>query len=193
MGFSTGLLHRGVMPALVWRMVRQAAWGRYREVFMRILFLLVATVFAASGCAHVKFSDRQDEKNSMLKFYYAKPQLMMSVAKTCEVSFSSAPVVEKNPGYLKLVPGLIGSNNLTVALSNGVLTNVGQNTDSKLSDTASALGTFAKLVGVGMAASLKSGNERNSGEALVASDCAIEPGVYFVDSEFNYTRLSPTK
>ncbi len=124
--------------------------------------LVMVCALALSGCARLEFYTKPNLEGpeTGVKFYYSKPYLL--VARTpvpakaatpatpttpampatpattqVQVSIQYLPDLE-NPVYAKLKPGY-GSTNLSLAFQNGILTSVGQNTDTKIPETITAL------------------------------------------------------
>ena len=125
--------------------------------------LVMVCALALSGCARLEFyaTPNLQGPETGVKFYYSKPYLL--VARTpvpekpatttspatpattqVQVSIQYLPDLE-NPVYAKMKPGY-GSANLTLAFQNGVLTSVGQNTDTKIPETITALTGLAKAL-----------------------------------------------
>src|SRR5687768_13568288 len=88
------------------------------------------------GCARFQFYNNSDLTGAEtgIKYYTAKPYLLVARTgnkdKPVEVSVVYLPDM-KNPVYASPRSGL-GSSNLTLSLSNGMLTAMGQQTDTKV-------------------------------------------------------------
>ncbi|MGH8100851.1 MAG: hypothetical protein ACREIW_06105 [Chthoniobacterales bacterium] len=120
---------------------------------------------AAFGCAHITFHDPTtgDKKNVGVEYY--KPKLYVLVTRTKENEYSSSIVTLPDlaqPRYALLHPGY-GSNNLTLKLNNGILTEVGQQTDTKVPETITALSGLATAA-AGIAKSLSAQRGGAEGE-----------------------------
>ncbi len=105
--------------------------------------LLVICAVALVGCARLAFySDSKLEgPESGVKFYYAKPYLLVSPTGNKDNPIQASIVYlpdQSKPMYAKLKSGY-GSANLSLTLQNGVLTTVGQTTDTKIPETITAL------------------------------------------------------
>lgn len=92
---------------------------------------LALAMLALGGCAGLDFGEQG------LSYYEPKPYLFVAVNKEC---VSTATVISL-PGEKRAVKfkSGFGSADLSVALSNGVLTNAGQKTDSKVPETITAV------------------------------------------------------
>ena len=100
------------------------------------------------GCARMAFYTDPDVKGQEtgIKFFTAKPYLLVARTgakdKPVEISLLYIPDLAK-PVYAKPESGF-GSANLTLALSNGMLTSFGQQTDTKVPDLLTAFGALSK-------------------------------------------------
>ena len=101
---------------------------------------LTATVFQAAilaGCASIDFG------KDGLTYYDPIPALLVATACDKDAStITTTATIVVLPGdkkSLKLRNGF-GSSNLTVTLSNGMIVSVGQESDSKIPETLTALG-----------------------------------------------------
>jgi uncharacterized membrane-anchored protein YhcB (DUF1043 family) len=120
---------------------------------MRARWLTAAAIcvaLCASGCARFAFYSNADltGRETGIKFYTPKPYLLVARTgaqdKPTEVSVIYIPDLAR-PIYAQLRTG-IGSANLTMTLSNGMLTTIGQDTDTKIPELITALGGFATSV-----------------------------------------------
>jgi hypothetical protein len=84
-----------------------------------------------SGCAHLDFGDEG------LTYYDPKPYLFVTTTKDC-TSTATVVVVPGTKKAVKFVPGY-GTANLSVNLNNGMVTTAGQNTDTQIPATISAI------------------------------------------------------
>ncbi len=109
--------------------------------------LVIVCAVGLSGCARLAFySDPKLEgPETGVKFYYSKPYLLVARTenkdKPVEVSIQYLPDLSK-PVYAKLKSGY-GSADLSLAFKDGILTNIGQKTDTKIPETISALSGMA--------------------------------------------------
>lgn len=110
---------------------------------IRTCTLAVLACLAVSGCGHISVYDSKAKtaKPVGIKFYAPKPYILVSrtgaTANPVTVEQIYLPDLA-NPYYAKTVPGL-GSSKLTLAFSNGVLTNLGQETDPNIAGLVTAL------------------------------------------------------
>jgi hypothetical protein len=101
-----------------------------------------AAVSLLTGCAGLTFGP---ESTNALTYYDPKPYLFISTSADCvsTVTVISIPEARKgvsfNSGY--------GTAELSITLSGGMITAVGQKTDSKIPETLSSVATLATAVG----------------------------------------------
>jgi hypothetical protein len=110
---------------------------------MRIsLALVLVGALATSGCAGLQFSG--EERDDALTYFVPEPYLVVSISADCAwtANVISLPgqrrSVRFNNGY--------GTADLSLALSNGIITAVGQKTDSKIPETITAAAGLAKVI-----------------------------------------------
>lgn len=110
---------------------------------MRIMTTTTTLALAVSGCASIDFDSKQQ---GTLKYFEPKPYLAITIGKDCEPKATALML----PGQEKRVhlESGYGSSKLTLALTNGMITNVGQETSSGATETMASLGALA----TGMAA-----------------------------------------
>lgn len=101
-------------------------------------FFLAVTV---CGCSHIDFGGA----DGRLTYYDPKPYLLVSITGDC-VSTATVLVLPDEKKSLKLIPGY-GSAELSVSLSNGMITSVGQKTDTKIPETIGAIAGLATAIG----------------------------------------------
>jgi hypothetical protein len=118
---------------------------------------LLGCIFLLSSCSTVQFySDSNLSKKTGLKVYSAKPYLLVEYAKKDAAkdnkkgktpnedtpgnmtSIIYLPDIGK-PQYIKLKAGL-GSSDLQVALTDGMVTSYGLKSDSKIPETITSIG-----------------------------------------------------
>jgi len=115
-------------------------------VFHKLGFfsLFAAFLLSMPGCARIVFYDKPRE--NALNYY--DPQAYLAVNLTKDCAYSATALIL--PGALRSAEfrSGYGSASLTLALTNGLITNVGQTTDSKIPETitafSSALGSVAR-------------------------------------------------
>jgi hypothetical protein len=101
-----------------------------------------AAVSLLTGCAGLTFGP---ESPNALTYYDPKPYLFISTTADCvsTATIISVPETKKgvtfNSGY--------GTADLSITLSGGMITAVGQKTDSKIPETLSSVATLATAVG----------------------------------------------
>jgi len=110
----------------------------------KIAMILCLTAFAAA-CASVDvFKDEALSQKTGLRVYAAKPYLLVARTeardKPFEVSVIYLPDLS-NPQYIKQTGGL-GSSDLKLTLSNGMLTSFGSNIDPALAESLKGLGSL---------------------------------------------------
>jgi uncharacterized protein YceK len=103
-----------------------------------------------SGCARIVFYEKPHE--NALNYY--DPQAYLAVTLTKDCTYTASPLVL--PGTLRSAEfrSGYGSANLTLAVTNGLISSVGQNTDTQIPATISALssavGSLAHLAPLGL-------------------------------------------
>jgi hypothetical protein len=108
--------------------------GDYMKVLKYTIAL--ASLCLLSACAGLNFGDEG------VTYYEPTPYLFVSLNKEC-VSTATVVSLPGKKRSVKFTKGY-GSADLSIAMSNGILTNVGQKTDSKVPETITsiaALGT----------------------------------------------------
>ena len=100
-----------------------------------MLCCIVAAI-ALAGCARLDFGEDRG-----LTYYEAKPFLFVSTNKDC-VSSAAVLMLPAEKREVRFVPGY-GTADLSVALSNGMISNVGQKTDTKIPETMTSLAGLA--------------------------------------------------
>lgn len=110
---------------------------------MRRLIPLLSLCLLAVGCGHIAIHQKADlsDKPTGIKFYAPKPYILVTRngAKEAPVAVQQIYLPDlANPYYARTVAGL-GSSKLTMAFSNGVLTNIGQETDPQINGLISTL------------------------------------------------------
>ncbi len=110
------------------------------------LIAILIFVFATTSCARMQFFTNSELKGDEtgIRFYTPKPYLLVArtgnADKPVEVQSVYIPDLSK-PTYAKATPGY-GSADVSIALSNGMLTNFGSKTDSNIPALLTALGGF---------------------------------------------------
>lgn len=94
---------------------------------------LVSITFLSllSGCAHLDFGDKG------LTYYDPTPYLFVTTTADC-VTTATLVVVPGSKNAVKFVSGY-GTADLSLSLSNGMVTNAGQVTDTKIPETITAI------------------------------------------------------
>lgn len=93
-----------------------------------VVFLLV------SGCAHIDFG------GDGMTYFDPKPYLFVSTTKEC-VTTATVIAIPEAKKVMKFVSGY-GSADLSAALSNGMITSVGQKTDTKIPETITSIASL---------------------------------------------------
>lgn len=146
---------------------------------MRNLFfpLWLAPIILLSGCAHIDFNG----SSNGLTYYVPKPYLFVSTTKDC---VSTATVVSL-PGKAKSMElhSGFGTADLSVNFSNGMITSVGQKTDTKIPETMTSLANLATAA-VGIKA--LEAKPKKEGCAATARLYPIKDGVPDTTSPINF-------
>ena len=89
-----------------------------------------------TGCAHLEF-----DGDGKVHYYDPVPYLFVATTKECVTTATvvALPGQERRVGF----KSGFGSSDLSVGLTNGMLTSVGQKSDSKVPEVITALGTAA--------------------------------------------------
>ena len=117
---------------------------------LAVLPLLTGLALYLNACAHITFHDPAQGQKRNIGVEYYKPKLYVLVTQTGEpgkaykAEIITLPDVSQ-PRYALLHPGY-GSSNLSLKLSNGILTDVGQVGDTKIPETISAVGGLSGLL-----------------------------------------------
>lgn len=100
---------------------------------------ITLTTSTLAGCAGLQFND--GFRPDALNYYEAQPYLFVSTTRDC---VSTATVVAL-PGAKRSVTlkSGYGSADLSVSLSSGIISSVGQKTDTKIPETIAAIGSLA--------------------------------------------------
>jgi len=105
----------------------------------KLIILFLGCIFLFSSCSTVKFfSDSTLKTETGIKVYSAKPYLLVTSVKdslTAKVIY--LPDLA-NPQYVKLKSG-IGTSNLSLTLTDGILRSYGLSTDTKIPETITAV------------------------------------------------------
>jgi hypothetical protein len=134
---------------------------------MKRLIELLAALSFLTGCAGLTFGP---ESTNALTFYDPKPYLFISTTTDCvsTATIISVPATKKgvtfNSGY--------GTADLSISLSGGMITSVGQKTDTKIPETVNSLATLATAVG---------GLTRST-TAKEAGTCSSSANLYKIDN-----------
>ncbi|VVP16446.1 hypothetical protein PS900_03619 [Pseudomonas fluorescens] len=120
----------------------------------RFLVMLFFPISILSACASIDFDyqGKSDETDDGLLYYEGTPYVLLQSTKDCTYNTQvlMVPTVKK---HLKLKSGAIGSSNLSITLSQGMIASVGQTTDTKVPEMVAALtGAYSaskKTQGVG--------------------------------------------
>jgi hypothetical protein len=114
---------------------------------LKNVMILALVALLTSGCATIKFySDQSLKTETGLKFYSAKPYLLVEHKTSSDTSSRIIYLPDlANPQYAKIKPGL-GASELNIALTNSMLATYGSKTDSKIPETiTSVAGLLSKV------------------------------------------------
>jgi hypothetical protein len=102
--------------------------------------LFVGSLFLLSGCGHLDFGPDKG-----LTYYDPKPYFFVTTTKDC-VATGTVVLLPETKREVKLVSGY-GLSDLSVNLSNGMITSVGQKTDPSIPATITSVAGLATAVG----------------------------------------------
>jgi len=102
--------------------------------------LYVGSIFLLSGCGHLDFGLHKG-----LTYYDPKPYFFVTTTKDC-VATGTVVSVPETKREVKLISGY-GSTDLSVSLSNGMITSVGQKTETSIPATITSVAGLATAVG----------------------------------------------
>lgn len=110
-------------------------------LFSKFKFLFAFIALALGGCASINF-DSDDPQG--LAYFEAKPYLLYSQTADCVSSVTPVTL----PGKKKTMSfsGGLGSSDLSVSLSDGIITSVGLTADPKLSEGITSIAALAALM-----------------------------------------------
>ena len=118
------------------------------RVSLAVLPLLTGLALFSTACAHISFHDPAQGPNRNVGVEYYKPKLYLLVSWTGDKGYKADIITlpdTSQPRYALLHPGY-GSSNLSLKLSNGILTDVGQVGDTKIPETITAVGSLSNLL-----------------------------------------------
>lgn len=98
----------------------------------KILLVLLTSISLIQGCARLDFGDDKG-----LVYYDPKPYLFVSTTKDCVTAATNISLPETKK-EVKFLSGY-GSADLSIGLSNGMITSAGQKTDTKIPETLTAV------------------------------------------------------
>jgi len=127
---------------------------------LAVILVLVGSL-ALGGCARIALYDNAQLQGPEVgvKFYYSKPYVLVARTEDKDNPVQVAVVYlpdQSKPVYAKLNSGF-GSAKLSLAFGNGILTSIGQETDTKIPETITALTGLATAAAGLKAAGLKAG------------------------------------
>jgi hypothetical protein len=143
-------------------------------IFMKkqILFFVIAQMLLVLyGCSSVRiYSDSNQKNKTGLKFYNVKPYILVELKSEKDLTIKTSVIYLPdlaNPQFLIVKPGM-GSNELKMAFTNGMLNSYGLTTDSKVAETISSLaGLISKIPDVvNKMAIASSGQQQSSNEPV---------------------------
>ena len=112
---------------------------------MKKLAFLIVVVVICGGCASVEFYEDADlSVKTGLKICPAKPFILVEYNATKDNSLKTSVIWLPDlsgPQYLRVKPG-IGSSELKLAFSNGILTSYGITTESQIPETINSLASL---------------------------------------------------
>ncbi len=139
--------------------------------------LFVFQLSGLTGCAHIDFGA------DGLLYYEPKPYLYIVTAADCSqtAALVSLPGKEK---HIKFVSGY-GSANLNVKLTDGMISDVGQNADSKIPETITPLAALKAALAAAEKDTTDKIQLRIKGEKPKPVECEREGNLYPVVADGN--------
>lgn len=128
-------------------------------------FAVVTGAISVVGCAGIDFGEQG------LAYYEPEPYVLVANNKDCTQTVTPMAIPGKKTS-LKFKSGL-GSADLSVSLSNGMITNVGQKTDTKIPETVTAL-----LPAISLLAPGRTLDAQTQGKPAVKIECEVESTLY---------------
>jgi hypothetical protein len=114
---------------------------------MKTINLIIVTLAFSLlyGCASVEiYSDAGLKSKTGLKFYTAKPYLLVELKSEKDMTVKTTVIYLpdlENPQYISVLPG-VGSSELKMAFTNGILNSYGLTNDTKTAETINSLSGF---------------------------------------------------
>lgn len=134
-----------------------------------IRIVIAASVVALQGCAGLDFYDAP--KSGAFTYHEASPFAAIIVATDCTISVSAIAL----PGAARSIAfrSGFGSAKLSIKTANGMITDIGQETDTKIPETITAIGGLAKSVSLGLSAA--------DGKPAQGAKCAPQIKLFAID------------
>ncbi|HHT2223074.1 TPA: hypothetical protein ACTYQ5_003587 [Klebsiella variicola] len=139
--------------------------------------IIIFCSLSLSGCARFDFNNYTPNGKG-IAYYEPEPYLFVSTSLKDNQCQSTASLLIL-PGEKKLitpVSGAIGSSNLTLKFNNGMITEVGQNSDTKIPENVEALAKLLPAIGAG--AALASTGENNGIRKPKPEECKTGSYLY---------------
>lgn len=121
-----------------------------KRPWLGLLILPFGVLLTSCGSIDFDAANEGDTKTDGLKYYEPTPYLLIqpttNESKTSCVYTVQVVMIPTAEKYIKLKPGLIGSSELSVTLTNGMISNVGQTTNPATAQLLTALnGTYTAM------------------------------------------------
>jgi hypothetical protein len=142
------------------------------------LFCIAALALAAPGCAGIQF--HEGPRPDAFTYYEPAPFAVIKKAADCSLTVETLVLPGKKRS-LSMRSGL-GSAKLSVKTANGIITEIGQETDTKIPETLTALSGLAKAFDGEKALPSKGCTPSVELRALVAA----EDGLTFSEPRLTY-------
>jgi hypothetical protein len=97
----------------------------------------IVVLFSLFGCAHIDFG------GDGLTYYDPKPYLFVSTTHEC-VTTATVVVIPERKKSMKFNSGY-GSSELSASLTNGMISSVGQKSDTKIPETLNAIANVGSM------------------------------------------------
>lgn len=149
-------------------------------------YLIVLTVGFAAGCSSINF--KADDGKGLL-YFEPVPVLAVRVDKDCKIE-STVMSLPGQRRHVRMSAGY-GSSELTLDLSNGIITKVGQTVDTKVPETLTAFaGLYSAITPATADEKITIDGDTQTRE--LRATCTPSVSLYAIEHEGGSISISPT-